>query len=220
MTPARLFSRAALCHRLGIQGVAVALVVTACGGKAMSSVPDDGGSGAPVVGGACPSAQQIASGAALGQPCSVEGEYCPDPNCDPCTSACKAARCAGGVFSRAVNTALCVPTPGTDDEDAPDSGGVCADLSTTGFDKSCEKDVDCTSVGVGTLCSTGPSCTCAADAINVSDQSRYQTYADGLRAKLNPPPGGCMCPAFGVPRCVSGQCTMCGGASPSCPDAG
>ena len=113
--------------------------------------------------------------------------------------------------------------PHDDADRASDANGdanVCVTLSTTGFDKSCKQNADCGLASVGTVCSSGPVCTCAAEGIASSAESAYQTYYQNVIATVKPPPGGCMCPNFGAPVCIHGTCSVCGGAGPACPDGG
>jgi hypothetical protein len=84
--------------------------------------------------------------------------------------------------------------------------------------------MDCVLVSEGRICAGGDACLCPAGAINVAGQSRYIAQLDDLESRTSPSPSGipCMCPYFGSPRCVAGQCVLCGGASGSagCPDGG
>ncbi len=85
---------------------------------------------------------------------------------------------------------------------APDGGGgSCVDLSLSSFDRSCQKDSDCTTVTVGHLCAD--SCLCGGATINVRSEPAWQQQVQGLGQ------GDCPCPADLPPRCVGGTCTVC-----------
>jgi hypothetical protein len=61
---------------------------------------------------------------------------------------------------------------------------------------------------------------CPDGAMNVDDQSRYEQAYQRVVA-LASGSDRCPCPYFGAPRCVTGKCRLCGGASgspPGCPD--
>lgn len=104
--------------------------------------------------------------------------------------------------------------------DASGDANVCVTLTTDGFDKSCAQTADCTPVGLGTLCSGGPSCTCGVGAVAASAKGAYDAYYQGVVATVKPQPIACPCPYFGSPRCFHGACIVCGGAGPACPDGG
>ena len=211
--------RAFSCHFTAVRVIAIMVGMIGCGGAIAPSSTDEGAAkGASQ----CPSASVLESGAAIGGACSQEGTYCADLQCDPCVRGCAAASCSGGQWVPAVDTATCtsgVEAGAIGTVDAGTDSMTCTMLDQSGFDQSCTQDPDCVAVSAGTICNTG-SCLCAAAAINVSDQARYQDMVMKLVATLQPPPGGCNCPSFGKPRCIDNVCRTCGGASPACPDGG
>ncbi len=204
-----LLSRAVLCQLLSFPVIAITLA--GCGGVTMSSPgksnPD---SGAPDAATTCPSIADINSGAALGKACAAEGAYCTDQACDPCVQNCPAVSCTNGVWTKAINTALCTG----------DASTQCPTIDGSGFDQSCQSDSDCVAVTSGTFCAGAPQCLCGRDAINVKDQSNYEQQLSSLEAQNPPGPGGCNCPFMGYPRCIADHCAICGGAAPACPDGG
>lgn len=105
-------------------------------------------------------------------------------------------------------------------EGASPDAGACARIDPSSYDPSCHADSDCVAIGVGTLCTNGPSCMCPAAAINVRDQATYESDLKAIESTITPGPGGCHCPYFGSPRCSANHCVLCGGASGSCPDGG
>jgi hypothetical protein len=131
--------------------------------------------------------------------------------------------CTRGEWTTAVNTALCVGDASVSTRgDASPDAGACAQLDPTSFDQSCKSDSDCVAIDVGTVCVNGPSCLCPAAAINVVDQSSYEAELKAIESNVKPGPGWCGCPFFGTPRCATGRCVLCGGASGSagCADGG
>jgi hypothetical protein len=200
-----------MCHH-GALSIAIAVAAVACGGAvAADRQPSDGGPPPSTSG--CPAGADIRSGAAVGAACTPEGAYCPEPDCDPCTMACRAVSCAQGAWAKALNTADC--TAGVD-------AAVCVEIDPTTFDQSCQMDRDCLAIAAGTFCSGMPPCFCPFAVINADGDGRYQALIQQAE-QLAAPTHGCFCPASGAPRCIQGSCALCGGASPShagCPDGG
>jgi hypothetical protein len=131
---------------------------------------------------------------------------------------CPAVSCTHGVWTTAINTALCVG----DASAAPDAN-VCETLDLSTFDQSCVLSSDCVRAQGGTFCQGQPLCFCGGDSINVADQARYDAALDAIKTSLKLGPGVCDCPFLGSPTCIGGRCVMCGGAAPSrpgCPDSG
>jgi hypothetical protein len=210
-------------HDESLRVVAITVALSGCGGSLAS--PVDGGpadAGASPTG--CPSTHDIDTKAAVGKACTPDGTTCLNPACDACNEDCPAVRCAHGIWTPAVNTAICIaPDAGTgSDTGAPPDAGLCIDMSPSGFDQACTGDPDCIRVAVGTMCTNAPWCMCAAASINVADQARYEAALEDMQSRITPGPQGCSCPFFGSPRCVGSRCTLCGGAgsSPGCPDGG
>ncbi len=211
-------SRAALCQLLSIPVFAIAL--GGCGGVTTTSSPGHSSldSGAPDAATGCPSVADINSKAALGQACAPEGLYCTNQACDPCVQNCPAVACTDGVWTPAVNSALCTAEAGPPPGDS--SPAPCPSIDGSGFDQSCQSDSDCVAVTAGSFCAGAAQCLCGLDAINVKDQSQYEQQLATLEAQNPPGAGGCMCPYFGSPHCIAHHCAICGGAGPTCPDAG
>jgi hypothetical protein len=209
--------------------IAVAIALAACGGSVASPAVTDGGppptsdgaspqDASPSMG--CPSVSEINSGVSLGKACDPEGAYCTDLSCDPCRMNCPAVSCTHGVWTTAINTALCVGDagvgPGVD-------ASVCETLDLSTFNQTCTATSDCVMAQGGTFCSSEPLCLCGGESINVVDQMRYQAELDAIKSSLKLGPSVCSCPFFGKPTCVAGTCVTCGGAAPShpgCPDGG
>jgi hypothetical protein len=112
-------------------------------------------------------------------------------------------------------------TSGVDIVDAgpPDTGppdtGVCVYVDLTTYDLSCKSDSDCIQITSGEICSG--ECTCGGSAINADGQAQYDQQLSEIT--LAP----CGCPAIGVPRCITGTCTLCKfgpNGTPGCPDGG
>jgi hypothetical protein len=83
-----------------------------------------------------------------------------------------------------------------------DAGPSCLYIGPSIFEYSCNVDADCTYVPHGVQC--GSTCSCAQLAVNTTSLGPYDA-------------GVCSsCPPNGVPRCLSGQCAMCG-AGPNQP---
>jgi hypothetical protein len=186
-------SRATLSHRLFGRVIAIA-ALAGCGGVMAS----------PDAGPGCPSAADIQTQAAVGRACAEEGEFCPQPGCDPCSQNCKAVSCSNGVWEPAVNTGLCVDS------------GQCIEVDPTSFDQSCNLDSDCMAITAGTFCSGQSLCTCPIAAIDVDGQSQYQADIQAVQSLGEPQ--GCACPFIGSPRCIQNVCTLCG--PQQCPDGG
>jgi hypothetical protein len=97
-----------------------------------------------------------------------------------------------------------------------DAGNGCVNLALEPGDLACKADSDCTETDTGLVCPSG--CRCGGTAANLAAAARISA--------AEPPATGavCPCPAFGTPRCVGGQCTLCGfgpGQPAGCaPDAG
>ena len=83
-------------------------------------------------------------------------------------------------------------------------GGVCVDISLTGYDTSCVEDTDCQGVTTGEVCSNTCFGCVPNAAINQSSESLYE-------AQTAPLSGGvaCACPASGQARCLSNACVWC-----------
>lgn len=206
------------------------MALSGCGGSVAS--PVDGGS--PVVtspstdgvpSATCPSDAQIDTQAAVGKSCAADGAYCLNPSCDACLKNCPAVRCTRGVWTPAVNTASCTPTADAGvsiDTGGPSDGGACVEIDLSSYDQTCKEDTDCAAAGGGTFCAGGPFCNCPSSTINVDGMSRYKAALEDARSRIAPGVGGCLCPTFGSPRCVSSHCKLCGGLSgeTGCPDAG
>jgi hypothetical protein len=108
-------------------------------------------------------------------------------------------------------------TYGVDVVDAgPADAGLCVDVDLSTYDQSCKGDSDCVEISAGLLCSGN--CACGGSTINVDGQARYDQEIAPIDFGL------CPCPAEGVPRCVTGKCTLCGSLGqnqpPGCPDGG
>jgi hypothetical protein len=219
------FSRAVLCRPRGLRVTAILIALSGCGGAVAST--SNGGPAADVssTSPGCPSTSEIDGEAAVGQACAPEGTYCLNPACDACNMHCPAVSCTHGVWTPAVNTALCTSKPDAGPGiDATPDGGACIDLDPRSFDQTCSGDSDCVEVTGGTFCAGASWCTCGGESINVDDKSRYDTAFKNIQSTLTPGPGGCFCPYLGSPRCAAGHCTLCGGpgGSPNdgCPDGG
>jgi hypothetical protein len=212
----------ALALALGLGGLGCGAAVGPSGGDATTA---DGVS--PAQG--CPSVDVLYRGTALGNACATEGAYCLDPSCDACRGPCPAVRCSRGVWTTAVDTALCLGDASASSDAAVtdavslQDGAVCIDVAPSDYDRSCQADGDCVLMTAGTFCANGPRCFCADATINARDQARYAARWADVQALLADSTGPvCHCPASGMPRCVAGQCTLCGGAFgiSTCPDGG
>jgi hypothetical protein len=93
-----------------------------------------------------------------------------------------------------------------------DASAVCVEVDPESFVLTCQQDSDCTGVITGTVCSG--SCDCGGNtAINQSSLAAYQAAISSIQFST------CPCPQGGIPRCVTGQCALCG-VPGICPDAG
>ena len=89
-------------------------------------------------------------------------------------------------------------------------------IDLSAYDQSCKVDSDCMEITSGLICPT--SCQCGGSVINVSGQAQYDQAIESIGSDGT----SCPCDPGGVPRCVSGQCLLCGfGESQAgCPDGG
>ena len=93
-----------------------------------------------------------------------------------------------------------------------DASAVCVEVDPESFVLTCQRDSDCTGVITGTVCSGA--CDCGGNtAINQSSLAAYQAAISSIQFST------CPCPQGGIPRCVTGQCALCG-VPGVCPDAG
>src|SRR5262249_13562705 len=84
---------------------------------------------------------------------------------------------------------------------------ACADhsLAATDYKRKCTMDPECIDVFIGDACST---CRCSNDAINVSDQARYQKDLDAA-ANCGPEAPVCnIACMFKPPVCQDGTCVL------------
>ncbi|HEY8088795.1 MAG TPA: hypothetical protein VIF09_13140 [Polyangiaceae bacterium] len=117
---------------------------------------------------------------------------------------------AAGVAGDAGGSDASTPTDGG--STGTDASAVCVEVAPESFVLTCQQDSDCTGVTTGTVCSG--SCDCGGNtAINQSSLAAYQAAISSIQLST------CPCPQGGVPRCVTGQCALCG-VPGICPDAG
>jgi hypothetical protein len=83
-----------------------------------------------------------------------------------------------------------------------DSGAGCVDVEIVPSDLSCASDQDCTLALSGNICNG--QCSCAGTPVNAAAAARLQSEIASLALHE------CPCPKSGEPRCVGGQCTLCG----------
>ena len=110
---------------------------------------------------------------------------------------------------------------GGDAHVTPADGGMVV-IGTSGFDQSCQKTADCVLVETGQWSATDPCCGhgCQGAAINVADQSKYDTALTQTVAQCMPPGAsacGVDCTAVEA-FCNAGTCDVCMGTG--CADAG
>jgi hypothetical protein len=80
---------------------------------------------------------------------------------------------------------------------------ACSAIQASDYDQSCVVNSDCVAVAQGDTCRR---CACQSGAINRAALAGYHPVF-GSSGPV------CFCPFFGVPTCVAGVCTLCGGAS-------
>jgi hypothetical protein len=83
-----------------------------------------------------------------------------------------------------------------------DDGAECVDLEVASSDLSCVSDQDCAPSLTGKVCEG--QCACGDTSVNAAAAARYQSETASLNLVA------CPCPAQGEPRCLGGQCTLCG----------
>jgi len=83
-----------------------------------------------------------------------------------------------------------------------DDGAECVDLEVASSDLSCVSDQDCVPSLTGKVCEG--QCACGDTSVNAAAAARYQSETASLTLEA------CPCPAQGEPRCLGGQCTLCG----------
>jgi hypothetical protein len=96
-----------------------------------------------------------------------------------------------------------------------DGSAECVDLEVAPSDLSCVSDQDCALSLTGNVCEG--QCACGDTSVNAAAAARYQSETAALTFEA------CPCPAQGEPRCLGGQCTLCGfGPNPpaGCDDTG
>jgi hypothetical protein len=128
-----------------------------------------------------------------GDPTCINGEWtCPsDSSCN------MGGGDSGGLADAGRRTTL------------PD-GAICVDIDPSMFSDSCHIDTDCMLTVTGQVCSG--ECTCGASTpVSASAEAAYEALLSGVANQA------CPCHALATPRCVSGQCTTCGGPKePAC----
>jgi hypothetical protein len=96
-----------------------------------------------------------------------------------------------------------------------DGGSSCVDVTITPSDVSCGSDQDCDLIRSGEVCNG--QCSCGDTPVNAAAASRFQTETASLKL------ASCPCAFPGEPRCLAGQCTLCGVGSnqpAGCADSG
>ena len=115
------------------------------------------------------------------------------------------AGCGGNAFSAAAPSGK-DSGPQTADSGAEagttDSGAACVDFEATAADLVCEQDQDCTVVRTGQVCQGG--CACGDTPVNAGAAARFVSDTATLNLE------SCPCAFDGEPRCLAGQCTLCG----------
>src|SRR5262245_14841610 len=81
-------------------------------------------------------------------------------------------------------------------------GSDTTPLNTDGYNKACSADADCVAIHSGQICG---GCTCANDAINRADLSKYQAALKAIADSCSKPPLECPCHAP-MAGCVQGVC--------------
>ena len=89
---------------------------------------------------------------------------------------------------------------------ATEGGGAagCVDLEVLPSDLSCGSDQDCTFSRSGNVCNGDCALGCGGTPVNVSAAARYESETSSLTFE------GCPCLDPGEPRCLGGQCALCG----------
>jgi hypothetical protein len=94
-------------------------------------------------------------------------------------------------------------------------GNGCVDIEVSAAATSCSADADCTLVRTGQTCSG--SCDCGDTPVNGAAAASIEAATADLSLE------GCPCAFPGEPRCLGGQCTLCGlgpDQPAGCSDAG
>ncbi|MCB9638603.1 MAG: hypothetical protein H6728_02360 [Myxococcales bacterium] len=78
-----------------------------------------------------------------------------------------------------------------------------APMTTDGYDKTCSADTDCTVVFVGPVCG----CSCSADAIAKTEESRYSTEYSNRQSGCSNLPSCAPCPSV-TATCSNGKCAV------------
>ena len=129
------------------------------------------------------------------------------------------------ILLLACSSSSSTPSTATDaSTDAPPASGDAGTvtISTSGYDTSCATTSDCVLVMIGSWSATDPCCGhgCPGAAINVADQSKFNTALQQTLAQCMPPgASGCglEC-AAATAYCNAGTCAVCSGTQ--CADAG
>jgi hypothetical protein len=98
---------------------------------------------------------------------------------------------------------------------ATESGSTCVDIEVASSDLSCSSDQDCSLIRTGEVCNG--QCDCGDTPVNAAASARYRSETASLVTE------DCPCDDPGEPRCLGGQCTLCGfgpNAPLGCNDAG
>jgi len=82
------------------------------------------------------------------------------------------------------------------------TNGSCVDFELGPSDLECASDGDCNTVRTGTICSG--ECSCGSTPVNMSGSDRFGSATSGLTLDA------CPCAFPGEPRCIGGQCAVCG----------
>jgi hypothetical protein len=121
-----------------------------------------------------------------------------------CAAACTSSNAGGAPSDSSADAA----GGGPSDSSADAAGdGACtskASILASSFDQSCVSDLDCVQVGQGSVCAE---CgfVCPSATINKGALAAYQAAvvdAGGTFA------GPCFCPAYDIPCCHQGQCSL------------
>jgi hypothetical protein len=100
------------------------------------------------------------------------------------------------------------------DTGTTDAGPKCVDFEPTLSDLTCGSDQDCALVRTGEVCKS--QCSCGDTPVNAGAAARFASDTAPLDL------ASCPCAFEGEPRCIAGQCTLCGfgGNQPAgCADA-